>query len=181
MLRFTKLKESDLELVLRWRLSPEVSKFMNSDIENNLDHQRSWFSRISNDPSFKYWLIVFDNKPIGVINLMDIDLTQKRCSMGYYIGEVGSRAIGFMVPPYIYNYVFNRMKLHKMFGEALDGNDNILKMHKLHGWRHVGTYTDHVFKYEKFSNVHLLELMADQWLALQPKYGRFVADFGDSI
>lgn len=177
MLKFAKLKEADLEQVLQWRVSPDVTRFMTTDIEYNLENQKKWFAKISKDDSARYWVIELDGKPIGVINLIEIDRTHRRCSIGYYIGDVGSRSIGFMIPPYIYNYVFNNLGMHKIYGEIIEGNDNLLKMHKIHGWRQVGIFKDHVFKYGKFSDVYIVELLSDSWKELQPKFGRFVGTF----
>ena len=177
MLRFAKLKESDLEQVLKWRTMPEVTRFMTSDVEYNIEKQEKWFERVVKDESVRYWIIEIDGRPIGVINLSEINLVHRRCSIGYYIGEVDCRAIGFMVPPYIYNFVFNKMGLNKIFGEVVDGNGNLLKMHNMHGWRNVGTFSNHIFKYGRYFDVHIVELMASDWVALANKFGRFVADF----
>jgi UDP-4-amino-4,6-dideoxy-N-acetyl-beta-L-altrosamine N-acetyltransferase len=177
LLKFRKLKESDLEQVLKWRTMPEVTRFMTTDIDYNMEKQKAWFDRVDKDKSVLYWIIEIDNRPIGVINLSEIDLVHRRCSIGYYIGEVESRSIGFMVPPYVYNFVFNKMGLNKIYGEVVDGNGNLLKMHKMHGWRNVGTYSDHIFKYGQYFDVHIVELMASDWKALGNRFGRFIADF----
>lgn len=179
MLAFRQLTEADLEMVMTWRVSPDVTRFMVSDPEYNIDNQRRWFQKISGDKTCKYWIIQMDQTPIGVINLVDIDETHRRCSIGYYIGEAKHRSIGFMIPPYIYNYVFNVLKMHKIFGEVLAGNDNLLKMHKIHGWREVGFWKDHVYKYGSFHNVHLVELMATDWAAKSEQFGRFNMTFVD--
>jgi UDP-4-amino-4,6-dideoxy-N-acetyl-beta-L-altrosamine N-acetyltransferase len=180
LLKFANLTEADLELVLRWRVSPDVTRFMTTDIEYNLENQKLWFTKIRGDESAKYWKIMLDEKPIGVINLVDIDHIHRRCSVGYYIGDLACRSIGFMIPPYIYNYAFYNLGMHKIYGEVLDGNDNLLKMHKLHGWREVGIFKDHVFKYGKFSDVYIVELLSESWKRLLPRFGRFVGDFEES-
>ena len=177
MLKFSKLKPEDLELVMHWRVQADVTRYMNNDIEFNMANQIQWFEKISLDRGSKYWLISIDERPIGVINLVGIDSTHKRCSIGYYIGEINNRAMGFMIPPYLYNFVFNVMNFHKIYGEVLHGNDNLLKMHKIHGWREVGTYQDHVFKYGSYHNVTAVELLAADWHTLKPKFGKFIADF----
>ncbi|MCX6126871.1 MAG: UDP-4-amino-4,6-dideoxy-N-acetyl-beta-L-altrosamine N-acetyltransferase [Proteobacteria bacterium] len=177
MLRFSKLMENDLELVLKWRTQPDVTRYMNNDIEFNMANQKLWFDRLALDASSKHWLISMDERPVGVINLAGLDFSHRRCSIGYYIGEASCRAMGFMIPPYLYNFIFNNLKLNKIYGEVLEGNGNLLKMHKLHGWRVVGVLKEHVFKYGSFHDVTVVELLAADWHTLRPKYSNFTADF----
>jgi UDP-4-amino-4,6-dideoxy-N-acetyl-beta-L-altrosamine N-acetyltransferase len=177
MLSFRLMMESDLEQVPTWRCSPDVTRYMVSDPEYNLDNQRRWFEKVNGQSSAKYSIIQMDKEPIGVLNLIDIDQIHRRCSIGYYIGEPKHRSIGFMIPPYVYNYVFNILKMHKIYGEVLSGNTNLLKMHQMHGWREIGVWKEHVYKYGRFHDVHLVELLEPSWAALSSKFGRFVAEF----
>jgi len=42
MIRFAELREEDLELVLSWRVKPEVTKFMVTDVAFDMTEQRKW-------------------------------------------------------------------------------------------------------------------------------------------
>jgi len=176
MLKFLKLKEEYLQTVLEWRVKPEVARYMLTNVEYDLSAQRMWFERISRDPSCNYWVIEYGGIPIGLFNLAAIDKISRKCSAGYYIGAREYRQLGAMVPPYFYNYVFNDMRFHKIYGEVVEGNDNVLKMHRLHGYRQVGVYKDHLFKDERFQDVFLIELLAETWLS-QKKYRKYVVEW----
>ena len=106
MIHFIKLREEHLEQVLEWRTQEDVTKFMNTDIEKDMDKQRAWFRRISNSKNDAYWVIEIKEKPIGVISLNNIDFVNKRTSWGFYIGEEKYRLYGGIIPPYFYNYIF---------------------------------------------------------------------------
>jgi RimJ/RimL family protein N-acetyltransferase len=69
------------------------------------------------------------------------------------------------------------MKFKKIFGEVLKGNEGIMRLHNLHGYRSVGVYKDHIFKNNKFHDVLLVELLDEAWFNLQKKYKRYIADF----
>ena len=176
MFRFTKLSKEHLETVMAWRVKPEVSEYLITDVKYNLENQRCWFKKIESDDTCKYWLIHYGDVPIGVFNLAAIDHTCQRCSAGYYIGEMDYRQLGALIPPYIYNYVFRKMKFRKIYGEVIAGNINVLKMHKLHGFREVGVYRDHFKKKGQFLDAVLIELLSEDWLK-QKKYERFVPRF----
>jgi UDP-4-amino-4,6-dideoxy-N-acetyl-beta-L-altrosamine N-acetyltransferase len=176
MIKFVRLQEEHLEKVMAWRVSPEVTQYMISDIEYNMDKQYEWFNRVIKDDTCRYWVIFYQNTSIGLINLADINNAHRHCSAGYYIGEQDYRQIGAMVPPYLYNYIFKTMKFRKIYGEVLAGNKNILYIHKMHGFREVGIYRDHIFKGGLFYDVVLIELLAEPWLS-QAKYQRYVTEF----
>jgi UDP-4-amino-4,6-dideoxy-N-acetyl-beta-L-altrosamine N-acetyltransferase len=174
MIRFIKVREEHLEQILKWRTDPEVNRYMMTDVEYNMDNQRKWFEKISADETKKYWMVNL-GKNIGLINLTDVDWPNRRWSWGYYIGDMESRGVGGTIPPYLYNYMFNKMHFHKVWGWVMEGND-ILKLHKIHGYRIVGTMKNHVRKNDQWYDVHVVEMLRGTWVS-QRRYQRYVAEF----
>jgi UDP-4-amino-4,6-dideoxy-N-acetyl-beta-L-altrosamine N-acetyltransferase len=171
MFDFKKLQEEDLALVLKWRLKPSVSKYLFTEIDNDLEKQKNWFKRVSQDPTYRYWIIYYQKKPVGLFNFCNLDVTNKRTNAGYYIGEEEYNQIGGLILPYFYNYAFKNLELNKIYGEVVDGN-TILKTHLAHGYKLVGTHKEHLFKNNSYHDVHVIELMAKDWLA-QKRYQNF--------
>ena len=64
----------------------------------------------------------------------------------------------------LYRYVFTKLNLNKVYGEVVEGNDTMLRIHKYHGWRKVGTYKNHIQKGGKYLDVHIMELLRSEWL-----------------
>ncbi len=176
MLKFLKIKEEHLALILGWRTDPDVTRFMFTDIENDPEAQKKWYQKTLLDRSSRYWVISYQDQLIGTVYLTDIDRHNRHCSWGYYIGEPASRMIGGLIPPYLYNYVFHEMKFCKLIAEVMEGNRNVMKMHEMFGYRLVGRYEKHIYKYEKYHDLYVYELLAETWNAL-PRYKRFVAEF----
>ncbi len=163
MLKYIRLKEEHAKLTLKWRLMPHVTKFMLTDINEDFEKHNKWVKNKINNINCKYWLISYNGKNIGLVNIDDIDYTNKRCTVGYYIGEKDFVGLGAMFLPPVYDYVFYELKLNKIYGEVLDGNNLILGIHKYHGWRNVGVYKNHVIKSGKYFDVHLVELLSTEW------------------
>lgn len=178
LFKFVKLNEQYIDIVFEWRTNKEVSRFLFTNIPNDIEYHKQWFYKIINDQSYKYWVIIFNDIPIGIINLASIDRNNFRVSAGYYIGELKYRSLGAMPLPYLYNYVFQEMRFKKIYGEIIAENKNVLLIHKMHGYRKVGIYKDHIFKDGKFYDVVLVELLAGTWLN-QNKYKNYIADFED--
>lgn len=174
--RFVKLKRDHLDLLFRWRTSENVSRFMLTQASFDIQEHYKWFERVTKDPKFRYWVIEFNNTPIGLLNLANIDETNRHLSAGYYIGEIEYCSLGAMVTPYLYNYVFTEMKFRKIYGEVVGGNVNVLKIHAMHGFREVGTYREHLFKDGCFHDIVLIELLSEDWLQ-KKKFEKYVASF----
>ena len=108
MVQFKRLEKTHLEMLLHWRTDPEVTRYMATDIDNDLEKQYQWFERVSADPLSKYWVIHYRNVPVGVIGIVNINWQHRYTSWTYYIGDIEFRAeIGGYAPPFFYNYVFD--------------------------------------------------------------------------
>lgn len=176
MIRFIKLREEHLEQVLEWRTKEDVTQFMNTDIDKDMEKQRAWFRKISNSTTDFYWVIEIKEKPVGVISLNNIDYVNRRTSWGFYIGEEKYRLYGGIIPPYFYNYIFSKFDFHKITAEVMEGNDNVLKLNLFHGYRLVGVYKDHILKNGSYRDLNLLELLKEDWLQLN-KYQKYIGEF----
>jgi len=93
-LELRKIKQDDLEMIMKWRMDPDVTKYMYTDPKLSIEKQLEWYDKVSGSISEKYWLIVIDDTAIGVLNLTEIDERNKRCSWAYYIGDTSFRGRG---------------------------------------------------------------------------------------
>jgi UDP-4-amino-4,6-dideoxy-N-acetyl-beta-L-altrosamine N-acetyltransferase len=163
-------------MVLIWRSQPYVQSAMLTEIKNNLQDQLNWYTMIQNNETLSYWIIILNNKPIGVVNLANIDFINSKCTLGFYIGEFEYRSFAGLIPPYVYNHVFRTLKLNKVYGEVLSTNKSILEIHTKHGFRTVGVLKDHVTKEKMGQDVVVIELLAEEWLR-NPRYESYTAIF----
>ena len=177
MIRFVRLDQSHLELVLRWRTDEFVTRYMYTDVENDLTKQYEWFDKIKHSRTDKYWMVILRDVPVGVISLNGIDLANRKTSWGYYIGDERHRMYGGLVPPYLYNFIFHNMGLNKITAEVMQGNENLLKLHRMHGYRDVGLFKNHILKYDNYYDVYILELLKADWDLKADKYKKYLASF----
>lgn len=176
-MKFLKLNESHLEQVMYWRTQSWVTQYMFSDLKPDIHLQKKWFERISQDDSQRYWIIIVKDKPIGVLSLNDISFIHQRCSWAFYIGEQRAAMIGMMLAPYVYNYVFEQLKFHKIIGEVMEGNDKVREMHMSYGCMEIACYHDHIYKYDQFHDVYVYEMLNEYWQQQKVKYVRQNAIF----
>ncbi len=174
MLRLVPLHAAALPRVLEWRTSPAVTRWMLTDIKADPDEQRRWFERIQTDPTCRHWLVRLKNLDVGLASLTDIDEEARSCSCGFYIGEETARRLGGVVLPGLVNYVFGELEFETITGEVMDGNTNVLKMHRLLGYRHVKTLKDHVRKYGQLFDLLIFELTRDEWKQNAPLFRPYI-------
>ena len=99
MLNFVKLEKEHLQLVLDWRTRQDITRYMITDIEYNMEKHIQWYEQISINKTCRYWIINYKDNPVGLVSLKKIDWEHKYCYGGYYIGEqVHRNRLGGLVP-----------------------------------------------------------------------------------
>ena len=180
MISFKKIRELDMEMLLNWRISPDVSRFMKTDIENNLPKQLEWYEKsvkIHQPP--RHWIINFNDRPIGYISLEKYDELNQETSWGFYIGELDALNIGGVVPAYFYNYIFlkRNLKLIKVTGHAFSNHFKILKLHKYYGCEEVCIIRSAVKKIGINYDITKIEMTRDKWSLQKNRFRNLYAIF----
>lgn len=162
----------DLERVMRWRMLPEITRFMYTDPVLTLAHQQRWFERVRNDPSSRHWIIELtpSTQPVGLLSLSDIDLENRRCSWAYYIAEQAGRGIGLAktLECNLCDHVFEVLDLNKLCCEVLAFNEKVVELHRRFGSQVEGIRRQHIRKSGEFHDVVVMSLLRDDWRALRP-------------
>lgn len=172
MIRLRHLKEADLEKVMRWRTSEQVTEFMYTSPELNLAKQIDWFKRISSDESKQYWIIVLDGIDIGVINLDFIDRLNSNCFWAYYIAEssVKGKGLARHLECNTYDYVFFCLKLNKLSCEVLGFNERVVNIHEKFGSEVEGVFKQHIYKNGVFHDVIRMAILKDKWFSIRDSF-----------
>lgn len=171
-LNFRLIQEDDLEMIMQWRMMPEITKFMNTDPQLTLEGQKKWLEHIRKDKTVRNWVIEAEGKSVGVLNLMDIDWHNKRCSWGYYVAEKSMRSLklAMSIEWNLYDYVFEKMGLNKLTNEVLAFNKEVVTIHKMCGSDVIGTLKQHIYKNGSYIDVVYIEICKDKWAALKEKH-----------
>ena len=130
----------DAELILKWRTSEKVTKFMNSDVANDIDEQEQWISDCYNKKTYYHWIILYNKLPVGLINIQDYSEQNRTLSWGFYIGENNIDGLGAFIPPFFYNWVFNELCIKEIKIEVFFSNTRVIKLHQLHGYKFTPSF-----------------------------------------
>ncbi|NFG60635.1 UDP-4-amino-4,6-dideoxy-N-acetyl-beta-L-altrosamine N-acetyltransferase [Clostridium sp. CMCC3677] len=171
-LKLRRVNESDLKNIMKWRMLPEVTKYMYTDPVLDLEKQKLWFNKIQKSANELYWIIVFDNTDIGLLSINEIDYINKRCAWAYYIADTSFRGKGIAtnLECNIYNYVFNTLKLNKLCCEVFESNKKVIAIHEKFGSIIEGIFKEHIFKNEEFYNIVCMSIIKEKWDEIKENY-----------
>lgn len=160
-----RLTENDLEKTMHWRMDPDITRFMNTDPVLTLEGQKKWFEKIQKDETVRYWMIVVDGVDAGVINLADIDYEKKESNWGYYVGEKKARSLklSLTLEWNLYDYVFETLRLSRLYNEVLSANEGVVKLHLMCGSKVDEIYPEHVEKNGVKYDVTAISITAEEW------------------
>ena len=82
-IRFIRLKEGDIELVRKWRNSPEITQFMEFRDFISEDMQQEWFESIDTIYNM-YYLIEYKGEKVGLINGKNINWEEMSMEAGVF-------------------------------------------------------------------------------------------------
>ena len=126
-----KIKKEDLEKIMVWRMSPEVTQYSYTDPILEKSKQEEWYKSIQDDQHCKYWMIMADNTDIGIFGLTDIDKNNKRCALAWYIGDdrYRGKGLGKTMQLNALEYVFNTLNFNRFYSEVLSVNKRAINLH----------------------------------------------------
>lgn len=131
---FKAMSEDDLEIVFKWRRSDHVQSRMFTEVGDDFEKHREWFTSFCAKKDRRFWIIMVDDIPIGAANYKEVEGENGRIlEVGFYIGDSRYINLAGFVLPYFYHHVFENICCEKVVGEVLVGNP-ILNMHAFHGY-----------------------------------------------
>jgi len=166
------VRPDDMNMIRKWRNLPKVADNMYTDHVISPEEHASWFSRVLEAPTCKYWIIVCDGEDVGVANLYAIDEINRRCYWGFYVvsPNVGGKSVGLQAEYAVLNYVFDHLKFEKLCCEVLSFNRGVMEMHRRFGFVQEGLFRKHVWKRGAFHDVVCLAILREEWQALRPQW-----------
>lgn len=163
-----RLTENELELLMHWRMSEEVNKYMTTSPRLTLEGQHKWFDKIKDDKTQIRWIIWVDDTPIGSMYLTDIDYDHMRCSgPGWFIVEKKYLDLKqtIALQRNCYDFVFDVLGLNRLYGDVISTNQGVIRLNMLCGHEIEGTLKEHIKKDGQFYDVVLVGLTKEAWYA----------------
>jgi RimJ/RimL family protein N-acetyltransferase len=174
MLGYRPPVEDDAALLLGWRTRPDITRYMLTDLEVDLEGQRAWLRASAEKPGFVHRLICLDGEPIGYASITTVDPGARVGTVGVYIAETRTRA-GIAGFNFIHtlNHAFFAMGLAKIVNHIMGGNARLIRAQRFNGYRHVGVLHRQVLKYGELHDLNIFEQFKEDWVVFREKFQDF--------
>lgn len=131
-----RLTKDKIELVRQWRNDPKIQQYMEYREYITPEMQVAWFRRINNENNY-YFIVIWDEKEIGLANLKDIDYENGICEPGLFIfdeqywdSDVAIRAALCMN-----DFMWNTLNLKKAIIHVMSDNVRAINFNKFLGYK----------------------------------------------
>ena len=163
--KLMRVTESDLALLMDWRMRPEVTKTLFTNPAITMDSQRKWYEKIKQDKSQIRWIIFYEKIPIGSIYIVDIDLANHRCESGIFIAEKQFNSIELYMNVHwnMFDYIFDKLEMNRVFAYIMIENTAVIKLSKYMGLDIEGTLKQHSYKDGVFHDVVIVGITKQKW------------------
>lgn len=84
-INFKNLSKEDLLLILQWRNSDSIRKWMYNSEHISEENHFKFVENLNNCIDKYYWAVYKDGKMLGVVNITDLDHDNSSAEIGYYL------------------------------------------------------------------------------------------------
>lgn len=157
------LEPEDLEFVHKvendtalWHLSDTQTPYSRFLIKQYLKNAKQ---DIYEAKQLRLAICTNDNNTIGLIDVFDFNVKNKRAGIGILIKDEPNRSKGYgkEALQILVNYCFESLHLHQVFANISENNEASLKLFEGSGFKKIGLKKDWNFDGKQFSNVYILQ------------------------
>lgn len=164
-LELRRLTENELELLMNWRMRPDISAMMFNTVKLTMEGQKKWFDRIKNSETEIRWIVWNNGKPVGSMYFVDIDRQNSRCESGWFLAEKDGMDLASVIALQrnTYDYAFDVLKLNRIYGYVIDDNKNAVRLVEMCGVNNEGLLVQHILKDSEFHDVYVVGITKSHW------------------
>lgn len=133
--KLKRLTHDKIEMLRQWRNDPKISQYMFYREYITPEMQERWFANLDNKCNY-YFIIEYEGKEVGCINIKDIDWEKRTGEPGIFIydddcldSDVAQRA-NFLHG----DFIWNELQLEALTIEVVRTNKRAMEMNKAAGF-----------------------------------------------
>ena len=175
------IREDDLENVMRWRMAPEITRYMNTDPVLTLEGQKKWLASIQVNSDVKYWIIEIDGMPAGVVNIVGLDREDGKMTWAYYVGEKSLRSFktALNLEMSMYEHVLVKLNRASVMSDVFSLNKGVIALHEYCGCEVIEEKKNAVCKNDVWYDVTYMIMTREHWMDFRKGVEFDMIDFGD--
>ena len=147
LINFIELNYDEKLMVLEWRNHPSIKKWMFTKEPISLENHLNYIDSLSSRDDRVYFLVKNNEEAVGVIDLTDIDMLNKKAEIGLYV-KPNLKGMGKLLMQRIITYAFNTLELSSLISEVFEENNSAIKLYKKFNFKEI----------DKRDNIIVMEL-----------------------
>ncbi len=167
---------SDSAVLLTGRNSQQVHPFLFGNHTITMDEHRKWLENRLADKDKPIFLLLQDNKPLGLVNLTHLDKEHKRGEWAFWIWAPDApKGAGTAMLAAFLDELFLHRGLRKLCALVLVSNKRSLHLHKKLGFVEEGMLKKHVLKKGEPQDAIAFAIFDDVWKDHRKKFASAIA------
>jgi RimJ/RimL family protein N-acetyltransferase len=167
----------DIARFVRWYTDLRTTRtlLMTSPIGDAIEER--WFEgMIAAHGSDRFFFVVCrreDDRPVGSIDLHEVDRRNGSASLGIAIGDEADRGRGYGTDALIalVAFGFDQLRLERIELDVYEFNERARAVYERVGFVQEGTMRRALYRDGAFHDVHRMAVLRDEWLARHPRDG----------
>lgn len=131
------LTHDKIEMVRQWRNSPKIQQYMEYRQEITPEMQESWYKKIITSGKDFFFIIEFEEKEVGLINIKDVDFDKKEGEPGIFIWDDEFLNCGASIRASLArnDFAWDTLKLERLVSHVLSDNRRAIRYNKMQGFK----------------------------------------------
>ena len=165
-------ERDDLPRFVRWLSDARTSRTLAliSPLSQALEER--WFEQVLERQGRDRWHFVVcllaDDRPLGAIELFDLDTTNGSAGLGIVIGDPDDtgRGHGSDALRDLLDFGFGELRLERIWLDVYDYNERARRVYQRVGFLHEGTLRHALYRAGAHHDVHRMAILREEWSAL---------------
>lgn len=165
-----KMAEGDIDIYNQWRNDIEVMYYTSTDLDvYNIEETKNFVTEVILGSQLSKCYLVIErknNKPIGVVSLINIDYKNQNAECIIDIGdkEAWGKGYGTEAMKLLLDYAFLEMNLHRIFLRVFSFNERAIKLYERLGFQQEGIFIESVFRDGKWHDIIQMSILQNEYL-----------------
>lgn len=136
-----RLTHDKIEMLRQWRNDPKIQQYMIYRDYITPEMQEKWYEKINNNNNF-YFIIEYDGREVGMINIKDVDYEKKTGEPGIFIydDDLWNSDVGMRASFCFGNFVWDTLGLELMYIHVVASNKRALEYNLFLGYEVLPGY-----------------------------------------
>lgn len=164
----------DIPLFVHWYTDARTTRTLMMTSPMGQAMEERWFEKMLDAHGTDRFFFVIcrreDDRPVGSIDLHEVDRNNGSASLGIAIGDPDDTGAGYGTSALhaLVGFAFEQLRLERVELEVYEYNDAARRVYQRVGFVLEGTRRRALYRDGSFHNVHVMAILRDEWSSRPP-------------